>query len=208
MTYKQHGNCLFNFSNSLKHSCLSSLFRKLCIVWLLRHTKKLNIVITGKYWCHKQVLWPSLHKITCRWNVFAISTVLSRPCLFCKQLGGWDPSVSDACLTNRLCPLAGSKATTSSDQVHFLNEPKLYCPIGSGFILSRHALQSLCPHVKVCASEYVTDDVAAGLNMARCMKRFLNMTCEYSVKVSVALWLFCLHLYQCVSNMVGCAGDM
>ncbi|XP_076813298.1 chondroitin sulfate synthase 1-like isoform X2 [Clavelina lepadiformis] len=76
----------------------------------------------------------------------------------------------------------GKKVITAPAQKQFTNDPELYCATGPGFLLSRNALQMLCPRLQTCQVEYSADDVDLGLLLGRCLKRFLNINCTYSEK--------------------------
>nr|CAB3230945.1 chondroitin sulfate synthase 3-like [Phallusia mammillata] len=76
----------------------------------------------------------------------------------------------------------GHKIVTDIADKQYTNDPDHYCSTGPGFVLSRHALQKMCPHITVCQSEYQSSSTPSGLQFARCALRFLNMTCVFSTK--------------------------
>jgi len=81
-----------------------------------------------------------------------------------------------------ICP--GRKVANAEDERSFSNDPEFYCDIGPGFIITRHALQHLCPRLIVCQREYISINVPTGLQLARCILRFLNETCKSPGHVS------------------------
>nr|XP_009861406.1 chondroitin sulfate synthase 3-like [Ciona intestinalis] len=76
----------------------------------------------------------------------------------------------------------GHKEDTKDRFKHFINEPSSYCSSGPGFVLSRQALQLLCPRLPSCQRDYGSNTVPPGLQLARCVKRFLNTSCTYTDK--------------------------
>ena len=79
---------------------------------------------------------------------------------------------------------SGRKIATDENERSFVNDPINQCDIGPGFIITRHGLQRLCPHITVCQRDYTSINVASGLQLSRCILRFLNQTCSSAGAVS------------------------
>ena len=62
----------------------------------------------------------------------------------------------------------------------YQNDVTHYCPINPGIILSRKLLLRLCPHVNTCVEDH---SKLNSVSFARCIKRFLGITCLNSPKV-------------------------
>jgi len=61
----------------------------------------------------------------------------------------------------------------------YFNDVTHYCPINPGIILSRKLLLRLCPHVNTCVEDH---SKLNSVSFARCIKRFLGITCLNSPK--------------------------
>jgi len=78
----------------------------------------------------------------------------------------------------------GRKTSYENVDRLYYNDASFHCPINPGFIVSRHTLQRLCPHISICIKEHSDQSQLhqPSLNLARCMKRFLNLNCSSSSK--------------------------
>lgn len=73
--------------------------------------------------------------------------------------------------------LFGKSVPTQNFEKFYVNDPDTHCAMNSGLLMSRHLLQRICPRLTVCIREHNSAMYSADLHLARCLKRFLNVTC-------------------------------
>jgi len=79
---------------------------------------------------------------------------------------------------SRVSIIGNSEKMAESDRV-YRNDVAEYCSINPGIVITRRAMQRVCPHIKTCNNEinHQGQQDVPSLNLARCFKSFLNSSC-------------------------------
>ena len=83
--------------------------------------------------------------------------------------------------------LTGKVEKMHEDDRVYSNDVDEYCQLNPGILMTRKSLQRVCPHIETCANDIShqgqTVREVPALNLARCMKSFLNVSCASNKKV-------------------------